>query len=66
MNVRTIAAALLTVAALRPAAAGTTDGSCLEAWELESFQPLSPSHGRLVESSSYFSRTTVVMFLASW
>jgi hypothetical protein len=65
MNARILAAALFTAAALRSAAAGTTDGSCLEAWELENFQPASPTHGQLVHSSSYFPRATVVMLLVS-
>lgn len=48
------------------ASGGTQDGSCLETWELINFQPLSASHGESVKSSSYHSRTTVVLFLASW
>jgi hypothetical protein len=66
MNARILAASALLIAQARFAAAGTTDGSCLEPWELENFQPVSPTHGQLVESSSYYPRTTVVMFLASW
>ena len=66
MNAKILAASTLLLASTRFAAAGTTDGSCLEAWELENFQPASPTHGQLVESSSYYPRTTVVLFLASW
>ena len=44
----------------------TTDGSCLEPWALENFQPQSVTVGEVVESSAYHARTTVIMFLASW
>ena len=66
MNARIFATSVLFLASTRFAAASTTDGSCLEPWELENFQPASPTHGQLVQSSSYYPRTTVVMFLASW
>ena len=44
----------------------TRDGSCLEDWALENFQPASPTFGQVVESSAYHPRTSVVMLLASW
>ena len=50
----------------RDVGASTEDGSCIEVFELENFQPLSPTFGQMVESTSYRERTTVVMFLASW
>jgi hypothetical protein len=65
MKTRIFAASLLSLAAAGFAGAGTTDGSCLEPWALENFQPLSPTHGQIVESSSYFPRTTVVMLLVA-
>ena len=65
MRTRIFAASFLSVAASGFAAAGTTDGSCLEPWALENFQPSSPTHGQMVESSSYFPRTTVLMLLVS-
>lgn len=39
------------------------DGSCLEAFDLENFQPLSPTFHETVESTSYRNRTTIVMLL---
>ena len=67
MNTKSLAAAsLLVLASAGAAPTGTTDGSCLEAWALENFQSASPTHGQMVESSSYFDRTTVILLLASW
>lgn len=41
------------------------DDSCLETWELENFQPLSPTFQQTVKSSYYHARTTVVMLLSA-
>ncbi len=43
--------------------AGRIDGSCLESWELENFQPQSPTYQQWVGSTSYYPRTAVVMLL---
>ena len=52
--------------AIGAARGDTTDGSCLEAWAIENFQPQSATIGEVVESSAYHARATVIMFLASW
>lgn len=46
--------------------AGTGEGSCLESFELENFQPVSPTAGQPVATSSYRGRATLVVLLASW
>ncbi len=57
---------LLALGAGNPTFAGTQGDSCLESWGLLNFQPGSASFGKTVESTSYRSRTTVILLLASW
>ena len=58
--------ALLTGPTFRePVRASTEDNSCIEEFELENVQTLSPTYAQRVSSHAYLDRTTVVMLLSS-
>lgn len=63
---KTLALSLVATLCSAPSAsADTTDGSCMEEFTLQNFQPRSATYGHTVLSRSYTSRVTVFSLLAS-